>query len=111
MTKDELRLQLADDETREGEVIRVRDVLTRHYLSVGYSVIWSDTNFNPIHEEMAITIAQEYQAEFKIQDFTMVDRQECVRRDRLRANPVGEWVINQMYEQYLAPARRAEFKV
>ena len=97
LTKDELRLLLADCETREGEVIRVRDVLTRHYLSIGYSVIWSDTNLNPIHEATAIALAQEYQAELKIQDFTMVDRQECIRRDRLRPNLVGERVINQMY--------------
>ena len=104
LTKDELRLQLADCETREGQVIRVRDVLTRHYLSIGYSVIWSDTNLNPIHEATAIALAQDYQAEVKIQDFTTVDRQVCIHRDRLRPNPVGEQVINQMYEQYLAPS-------
>ena len=104
LTKDDLRLQLADYETREAQVIRVRDVLTHHYLSSGYSVIWSDTNLNPIHEATAIALAQEYQAEVKIQDFTTIDRQECIRRDRLRPNPVGEAVINQMYEQYLSPS-------
>ena len=103
LTKDELRLQLADCETREEQVIRVRDVLTRHYLSIGYSVIWSDTNLNPIHEATAIALAQEYQAEVRIQDFTTVYRQVCICRDRLRPNPVGEQVINLMYEQYLAP--------
>ncbi len=101
LCKDDLRLQLPDSKKREGQVLKVRDLLTRHYLENDYSVIWSDTNLNPIHDAKAITIAQEYNAEFKIQDFTHVDRFECIRRDLLRLNSVGERVINQMYYQYL----------
>ncbi len=101
LCKDDLRLQLPASKKREGQVLKVRDLLTRHYLSEGCSVIWSDTNLNPIHETKAITIAQEFGAEFKIQDFTQVDRFECIRRDLLRLNSVGERVINQMYYQYL----------
>jgi predicted kinase len=101
LCKDDLRFQLAASKKREGQVMKVRDLLTRHYLENDYSVIWSDTNLNPIHEAKAIAIAQEYNAQFKIQDFTDVDRFECIRRDLLRLNSVGERVINQMYYQYL----------
>ncbi len=101
LCKDDLRLQLPASKKREGQVLAVRDLLTRHYLENDYSVIWSDTNLNPIHDIKAIAIAQEFGAEFKIQDFTQVDRFECIRRDLLRLNSVGERVINQMYYQYL----------
>ncbi len=107
LCKDDLRLQLPASKKREGQVLKVRDLLTRHYLSDDYSVIWSDTNLNPIHEAKAIAIAQEFGAEFKIQDFTQVDRFECIRRDLLRLNSVGERVINQMYYQYLAQPQPA----
>jgi predicted kinase len=101
LCKDDLRLQLPATKKRESLVIKSRDLLTRYYLEMGYSVIWSDTNLNPIHEQKAIAIAAEFQAEFKIQDFTKVELAECIRRDLLRTSPVGEAVINQMYYQYL----------
>jgi predicted kinase len=101
LCKDDLRLQLPATKKREGDVLKVRDLLTHHYLSMGYSVIWSDTNLNPIHETKAIAIAKDYGAEVSIQDFTQVDRLECIRRDLIRPDSVGERVINQMYYQYL----------
>jgi predicted kinase len=107
LCKDDLRLQLAASKKREGQVLAVRNLLTRHYLENDCSVIWSDTNLNSIHETKAIAIAAEYNAEFVIQDFTKVDRFECIRRDLLRSNSVGERVINQMYYQYLAQPQPA----
>jgi predicted kinase len=107
LCKDDLRMQLPATKKREGQVIKTRDLLTRHYLGIGHSVIWSDTNLNPIHEQRAIAIAAEFQAEFKIQDFTQVDLAECIRRDLLRLNSVGESVIKEMYYQYIYQAEPA----
>ena len=96
------RLQLPQTNKREKRVIAVRDVLTEHYLSEGYSVIWSDTNLNPIHTELATELAEKYQAKLIIQDFTQVSLQDCIRRDLLRANPVGQQAIAKMYYDYIA---------
>jgi predicted kinase len=101
LCKDELRLQLPDTNKREKRVLKVRNLLTEHYLSEGYSVIWSDTNLNPIHIQKATELAAKYQAEFVIQDFTHVDLAECIRRDLVRPNSVGQQVIAKMYYDYL----------
>ena len=102
LCKDDLRLQLPDTQEREDRVVKVRDLLTEHYLSEGYSVIWSDTNLNPIHTKRATELAEQYQAQLIIQDFTQVALEECLRRDLLRPHPVGQLVIHQMYDEYLA---------
>jgi predicted kinase len=107
LCKDDLRLQLPETQEREDRVVQVQDLLTEHYLSEGYSVIWSDTNLNPIHTKRATELAEQYQAQLIIQDFTHVALAECIRRDLLRPHPVGQQVINQMYNDYLAqPAHK-----
>jgi predicted kinase len=107
LCKDDLRSQLPDTKKRENRIIKVRDLLTEHYLSEGYSVIWSDTNLNPVHTKRAIELAEKYQAELVIQDFTKVDLAECIRRDLVRPNSVGRDEIARMYYDYIykpAPA-------
>jgi predicted kinase len=99
--KDDLRLQLGNTNKREKRVIKVRDLLTEHYLEQGYSVIWSDTNLNPVHIRRGTELAKQYQAELVIKDFTDVALAECIRRDLVRPNSVGQQVIEQMYYDYL----------
>jgi predicted kinase len=101
LCKDDLRLQLNSTNKREKRVIKVRDLLTEHYFELGYSVIWSDTNLNPIHLNRATELAKQYQAELVIQDFTSVSLAECIRRDLVRANSVGQQAIEEMYYDYL----------
>jgi predicted kinase len=101
LCKDDLRLQLSGTNKREKRIIKVRDLLTEYYFEQGYSVIWSDTNLNPIHLRRATELAEKYQAELKIQDFTDVSLAECIRRDLVRSNSVGQQVIAQMYYDYL----------
>ena len=101
LCKDDLRLQMADTKKREEQVIRNRDLLTENYLSEDYSVIWSDTNLNPIHMTRATEIAAKYSAELVIKDFTHVSLAECIKRDLLRFNSVGQQVIYKMYYDYL----------
>jgi predicted kinase len=102
LCKDELRLQLPETKKREKRIIQVRDVLTTHYFSINYSVIWSDTNLNPIHLNRATELAKQHGANLIIQDFTHVTLEECIRRDLLRLNSVGTDVIKRMYYDYLA---------
>ena len=112
LCKDDLRLQMADTKNRENQVIQNRDLLTENYLSKDYSVIWSDTNLNPIHITRATEIAAKYSAELVIKDFTHVSLSECIKRDLLRFNSVGQQVIYKMYYDYLEqpqPAPTASF--
>jgi predicted kinase len=101
LCKDDLRLQLSGTNKREKRIIKVRDLLTEYYFEQGYSVIWSDTNLNPVHLRRATELAAKYQAELKIQDFTDVPLTECIRRDLVRSNSVGHQAIEQMYYDYL----------
>jgi predicted kinase len=101
LCKDDLRLQLAGTKKREKQVVKVRDLLTEHYLSEGISVIWSDTNLNPVHTARATEFAEKYQAELVIQDFTQVSLAACIQRDLVRPNSVGQEVIAQMYYDYI----------
>jgi predicted kinase len=102
LCKDDLRLQFAATQKREKRVVKVRDLLTEHYLGDRQSVIWSDTNLNPIHITRATELAAKYQAELVIQDFTHVSLAECIRRDLIRPNSVGSHVIHKMYYDYIA---------
>jgi predicted kinase len=102
LCKDDLRLQLGSTNKREKRVIKVRDLLTEHYFELGYSVIWSDTNLNPVHIRRATELAEQHQAKLVIQDFTDVSLAECIRRDLIRPNSVGQQAIEQMYYDYLA---------
>jgi hypothetical protein len=76
-------------------------LLTEYYFSQGYSVIWSDTNLNPVHLRRATELAAQHQAQVCIQDFTKVELAECIRRDLVRPNSVGQQAIEQMYYDYL----------
>jgi predicted kinase len=101
LCKDDLRLQLSGTNKREKRIVKVRDLLTEYYFEQGYSVIWSDTNLNPVHLRRATELAAQYQVELKIQDFTDVPLAECIRRDLVRSNSVGQQAIEQMYYDYL----------
>ncbi len=107
LCKDDLRLQLGSTNKREKRIIKVRDLLTEHYFSQSYSVIWSDTNLNPVHLRRATELAAQHQAQLSIQDFTNVELAECIRRDLIRPNSVGQQAIEQMYYDYLYNAEPA----
>jgi hypothetical protein len=81
--------------------VKVRDFLTEYYFGQGYSVIWSDTNLNLVHIKRATELVEQHQAKLVIQDFTDVPLAECIRRDLLRSNSVGQQAIEQMYYDYL----------
>jgi T4 RnlA family RNA ligase len=102
LCKDDLRSQLSGTGRREKRIVKVRDLLTEYYFEQGYSVIWSDTNLNPVHINRARELAGKYQAKVIVQDFTHVPLAECIKRDLIRPNSVGQETIEQMYYDYLA---------
>jgi hypothetical protein len=87
----------------ERQVVKARDALVEMFLLQGVSVIVADTNLNPYHEERLERLAESRGARFFVKDFTDVALNTCVRRDLKREKSVGEKVIKDMYEKYLAP--------
>jgi predicted kinase len=87
----------------EKDIIRARDNLIRTFLTLGQSVICDDTNLLPAHEITLRAIAKECGAEFAVKDFTRVSLSTCIKNDLNRAKSVGEAVIREMYEKFLAP--------
>ena len=102
VNKDDLRAMIDNSEwskNNEKSILIVRDKIIASYLEVGCTVIVDDTNFSPAHEYMLKGIATNEHTKFEIKDFdTPVE--ECIRRDSLRPNPVGEKVILDMYHKY-----------
>ncbi len=61
-----------------------------------------DTNLHPMHERDIRALIED-KATIEIKDFTDVDVETCIQRDRKRPNYVGERVIRQMYRDFLQP--------
>lgn len=106
VNKDDLRAMLDNSQwSKQNEkfIISSRDTLIHISLNDGYSVIVDDTNLHPKHEIDLKKIAEDHAVTFEIKDFSEVSLNECLRRDKLRVNAVGEKVIMRMYNQYLKP--------
>jgi predicted kinase len=110
INKDDLRAMLDNSrwsKHNENYVLRVRDFMIEEALVRGFSVISDDTNLAPKHEERFIELVDGFNkafdadCAFELKDFTDVSPQECIKRDAVRANPVGEKVILGMYNQFL----------
>jgi predicted kinase len=84
----------------EDFVTDTRNMLIRHILETGHNVVVDDTNLNPKHIEVIQVIAFVHKVPVEIIDVdTPLD--ECIRRDSVRDNPVGEDVIRGMYDKYI----------
>lgn len=111
INRDDLRAMLDEshhNKDNERFALEVRDLLIVTALRNGKHVIVDDTNLNPRHEPhiraLVRTYCQETSEEVSVQvKFFDVGLEEAIARDLKRARPVGERVIRQMYEKYLAP--------
>ena len=107
VNKDRLREMLDDSqysEPNERFVLQVRDMIVTHALRNGLHVIVDDTNLDPIHEETLRGLARRENATFSVMDNTHISVEECIANDLKRTSgQVGEVVIRNMYEKYLAP--------
>jgi predicted kinase len=87
----------------EKQVLAARDAVISLHLADGVSVIVDDTNLAPYHEVRLREIAEAAGALLEVRDFTDVDIDVCIERDRLRARTVGERRIREMWTRYIAP--------
>jgi predicted kinase len=92
----------------ERITVEIRDTLICDALGRGLSVISDDTNLHPSHERRLRELAEQYGAEFVIQDFTDVPVEECIKRDLERPRSVGEGVIRRMRREFLLVTRPVE---
>lgn len=105
ISKDDLRAMLDDGvwgKANERFILNVRDALILLALRESYSVLVDDTNLHRKHEETIRELVKG-QAVVEIKDFTDVPLEECIARDKRRANYVGEDVIRSMYREFLRP--------
>lgn len=121
VNRDTLRIMLHNDKfdrkLTEPRTISARNALIRDGLKRGLRVICDDTNLDPRVVKDLIKIAEFFGAEVRITQFD-VDVNECVRRDKLRADKgevsVGEKVIRGMVKNYFVdgkfPEKAAEIK-
>ena len=108
INRDLLRQMFDNDHLSNGNekfIRKVRDQLIVAALENGKHVIVDDTNLAAINEKKIRDIAKEYRAStgqeisVRIKSFD-VDVEECIRRDALRAKPVGRAVIEKMYREH-----------
>lgn len=107
--RDELRKMLGFGFVKQNEkfIIDLRNNMVENALKCGKSVVVSDTNFpwRTLRELRSIALTNG--AEFRVQDFTDVPVQDCIRRDASRdpylcdRSPVGVEVITDFYNRYL----------
>ena len=103
--KDDLRAMLDNgkwSKANEHMVLRVRDAVISLALQEGKHVICDDTNLAPGHEARLCELAREHGAVFEVVDFTHVSVEECIERDQKRLSYVGEKVIREMHQKFLA---------
>lgn len=103
INKDDIRAMINNgkwSKENEKQVINVRNQLIRQYIDSGYDVVVDDTNLDPKHEKFLSELAAALLVEFQVKYFD-TPISECIRRDALRANPVGKKVIWGMYNQYI----------
>ena len=102
VNKDDLRAMLSNggfNKKLEKVTVASSRCVAGIALQNGLDVIIDDTNFNPIHEKAFRQMANNYNAEFAIIEMT-TPIEECIRRDSLRENPVGEEVIRSMAKKW-----------
>ena len=112
ISKDNIRELLYNwiySKKNEQEVIDFSDELIKALLLEWSDVIVDDTNLNPIHTDRMRQIADEYNAEVEIKEFT-TDIETCIERDKDREKSVGEKVIRRMAKQWNYPPKQKEFE-
>ncbi|HEY2796149.1 MAG TPA: AAA family ATPase [Micromonosporaceae bacterium] len=86
----------------ERQINAARDAAITALLKVGVDVIADDTNLRSRYVRDLRNLALAAGAEFDVWDLTDVPVEVCVERDAVRSPSIGERVIRDMYERYLA---------
>jgi predicted kinase len=108
INRDDLRRTMHDGFSGAGwaerQVTIAQHAAITALLRAGVDVVCDDTNLRTRVVRDLVDLADDCHAEFVVQDFTDVPVAVCVERDRLRdpADRVGEQVIRDMHQRYLA---------
>lgn len=106
VSRDEIRKMFGNYwvPNREGFVDDVEKLSIIEGLNRGFNVIVDATNLNSITVNKLIQIARENVNNVTVEYKPFnTDLKECIRRDSLRENPVGEEVIRKFYRKYIEP--------
>lgn len=106
VNKDDIRKEYYPDYTHKDEknVVKDEDLGIIQALLCGHSVVVDDTNLNPKHRQRLSQLAEEHGADFEVL-FIDTPLEECIKRNRKRANSVPMEAILGMYKKYIAPYR------
>ena len=107
VNKDELRAILDNSYFSKGNekfVLNMQDIIIKSALEEGKHVIVDNTHLESGHEARIRELIKGL-ASIEIVDFRHVSLETCIDRDLKRLNSVGEKVIRDMYNQFIAPPR------
>jgi len=110
VNKDELRAMLDNSYYSKGNekfVLNIQDMIIKEALENGKHVIVDNTHLAPKHEARIRELIKGL-AVLEIVDFRHVSLETCIDRDLKRFNSVGEKVIRDMYNQFIAPPRASK---
>ena len=92
--------------SRENLVSSIKEKIAEEAMSRGYDIVVDNMNLNPkeilfwkrmIRDANMNPDGYQYEIEFK--DF-FIPLEECIRRDAMRPNPIGEKVIRETWKRY-----------
>lgn len=91
---------------REPLVSEMKQYLTQAAMDRGYDIVVDNMNLNPKEVkfwEKVVELNNEdpdgYKYEIEFKDF-FISLEECIRRDAMRPNPIGEKVIRETWKRY-----------
>nr|DAN34210.1 MAG TPA: polynucleotide kinase [Caudoviricetes sp.] len=103
INRDDIRAMLCTEWSYafESVVIKMQLSMVKAALDKGYSVVIDDVS--NLNEKTINRLKQTFpNTEIQLKDICLLtDINECIRRDALRENPIGEKVIRETYNRYI----------
>ena len=103
INRDDIRAMLCTEWSYafESVVIKMQLSMVKEALDKGYSVVIDDVS--NLNEKTINRLKRTFpNTEIKLKDICLLtDVNECIRRDALRENPIGEKVIRETYNRYI----------
>ena len=103
INRDDIRAMLCTEWSYafESVVIKMQLSMVKEALDKGYSVVIDDVS--NLNEKTINRLKRTFpNTEIQLKDICLLtDINECIRRDALRENPIGEKVIRETYNRYI----------
>lgn len=106
VNNDDLRMSMFGvdfDSKFEDAIGRARRALIESAMGAHADIVVDNCNLSQKADREVRRLAKAYGYDVKVQDFTHLSLDTCLRRDAARPNPVGHKVIRRMYDDFLAP--------